>query len=153
MVNPYFTISYHFFKETDLDPLLSCRQARVFTRTWLYCPLPMVIPFYYSFLTHTYNIEAAMISNYSEYMDLYLSSQLCRSFLISAPTSTFGWWLAFFISDQNAVYYTSDERNQDGKIVTRELTIAEYKQCAQFTNFNKITILKRLFFRKSWQRI
>ncbi|XGW05981.1 hypothetical protein V3C99_016380 [Haemonchus contortus] len=73
--------------------------------------------------------DAAMISNYNEYVDLYLSSQLCRSFLISAPTSTFGWWLAFFISDQNAVYYTADERNQDGKIVTREL------------------------FMKSWQRI
>ncbi|XGW05977.1 hypothetical protein V3C99_016377 [Haemonchus contortus] len=65
--------------------------------------------------------DAAVISNHSDYMDLYLSSQLCRSFLISAPTSTFGWLLAFFIPDQNAVYYTADERNQDGKIVTREL--------------------------------
>ncbi|CAJ0604895.1 unnamed protein product [Cylicocyclus nassatus] len=54
--------------------------------------------------------DAVIVSNYQEAMDLYLSSQICRSFLISAPVSTFGWWLAFFAKDQSAVYYFKDTR-------------------------------------------
>ncbi|CAJ0605780.1 unnamed protein product [Cylicocyclus nassatus] len=49
--------------------------------------------------------DAVIVSDYQEAMDLYLSSQMCRSFLISATMSTFGWWLAFFAKDQSAVYY------------------------------------------------
>ncbi|KHJ90658.1 hypothetical protein OESDEN_09495 [Oesophagostomum dentatum] len=48
------------------------------------------------------------VSDFSEELDLYLSSQLCSSFLMSAANSTFGWWLAFFARDQNNVYYLND---------------------------------------------
>ncbi|VDL76456.1 unnamed protein product [Nippostrongylus brasiliensis] len=65
--------------------------------------------------------DAVLISNFSEAMDLYLSSRLCNSFLITAATSTFGWWLAFFIEDQNAVYYLLDNRTHDDKIPSKEL--------------------------------
>ncbi|KAK6020418.1 hypothetical protein OSTOST_13929, partial [Ostertagia ostertagi] len=65
--------------------------------------------------------DAVIISNYTESLDLYLSSQLCRSFLITAATSTFGWWLAFFIPNQSAVFYMSDGRGQPGKIPEKEL--------------------------------
>ncbi|CAJ0605658.1 unnamed protein product [Cylicocyclus nassatus] len=54
--------------------------------------------------------DAVIVSNYQEVMDLYLSSQMCQSFLISAPVSTFGWWLAFFAKDQSAVYYLNVNR-------------------------------------------
>ncbi|CAJ0605666.1 unnamed protein product [Cylicocyclus nassatus] len=54
--------------------------------------------------------DAVIVSNYHESMDLYLSSQMCRSFLISAAVSTFGWWLAFFAKDQSAVCYLNVTR-------------------------------------------
>ncbi|EPB77609.1 hypothetical protein ANCCEY_03281 [Ancylostoma ceylanicum] len=65
--------------------------------------------------------DAVLISKFDEYMDLYVSSQLCRSFLISAVTSTFGWWLAFFAYGQNAIYYMPDERIQVDKVPDGEL--------------------------------
>ncbi|WKY12946.1 hypothetical protein Q1695_004062 [Nippostrongylus brasiliensis] len=65
--------------------------------------------------------NAVLISNFSDTMDLYLSSRLCNSFLITAVTSTFGWWLAFFIENQNAVYYLLDNRRQADKVPSKEL--------------------------------
>ncbi|KAK6027614.1 hypothetical protein OSTOST_06354, partial [Ostertagia ostertagi] len=61
------------------------------------------------------------ISNASEGVELYLSSQVCRAFLLTAVTSTFGWWLAFFALDQSAVFYVTDNRTQNGKEPSREL--------------------------------
>ncbi|VDN35490.1 unnamed protein product [Cylicostephanus goldi] len=49
--------------------------------------------------------DAVAISTYEESMDLYLASEMCSCFLISTVISTFGWWLAFFVRDQNSVYY------------------------------------------------
>ncbi|WKY12948.1 hypothetical protein Q1695_004062 [Nippostrongylus brasiliensis] len=72
--------------------------------------------------------DAVLISNFSEAMDLYLSSRLCNSFLITAATSTFGWWLAFFIEDQNAVYYLLDNRTHDDKIPSKELFLKTWKE-------------------------
>ncbi|CAJ0591775.1 unnamed protein product [Cylicocyclus nassatus] len=57
---------------------------------------------------------------YGEYMDLYIASQLCASFLVSAPRSTFGWWLAFFVQDQKAVYYLDDTRRSVLKMPIKE---------------------------------
>ncbi|KAK6059157.1 hypothetical protein COOONC_03216 [Cooperia oncophora] len=65
--------------------------------------------------------NSTLVSKFDEAMDLYLASRLCRSFLITSVTSTFGWWLAFFIPDQNAVFYVSDERGQPGKKPSKEL--------------------------------
>ncbi|CAJ0607880.1 unnamed protein product, partial [Cylicocyclus nassatus] len=56
------------------------------------------------------------ISKYKDYLDLFLASQLCSSFLITAATSTFGWWLAFFVQNQNAVYYLNDTRRHADKV-------------------------------------
>ncbi|CAJ0603136.1 unnamed protein product [Cylicocyclus nassatus] len=61
------------------------------------------------------------ISTYTEMSDFYISSRLCKSFLLSAPTSTMGWWLAFFTKNQNSVYYYKDRRNvEDYKMLTDE---------------------------------
>ncbi|CAJ0605441.1 unnamed protein product [Cylicocyclus nassatus] len=49
--------------------------------------------------------DAVAISKYDESMDLYLASMICSSFLITAARSTFAFWLAFFVQNQNAVYY------------------------------------------------
>ncbi|CAJ0603137.1 unnamed protein product [Cylicocyclus nassatus] len=70
------------------------------------------------------------ISTFSEMSEFYISSQLCKSFLLSAPTSTMGWWLAFFTKDQQAVYYYKDRRKaRDYKMLSDE------------------------FFLKSWHRV
>ncbi|CAJ0603093.1 unnamed protein product [Cylicocyclus nassatus] len=50
------------------------------------------------------------LSIFSEMSEFYISSRLCKSFLLSAPTSTMGWWLAFFAKGQNNVYYYKDRR-------------------------------------------
>ncbi|KIH61604.1 hypothetical protein ANCDUO_08120 [Ancylostoma duodenale] len=55
--------------------------------------------------TSTYRRDAMHISQFTDALDLYISSQICDSFLITAATSTFGWWLAFFARDQSNVYY------------------------------------------------
>ncbi|KHJ79451.1 hypothetical protein OESDEN_20902, partial [Oesophagostomum dentatum] len=52
----------------------------------------------------------AIVSHFNEFEDFFISSRLCRAFLMSAPTSTFGWWLAFFTRNQDAVYYLNDSR-------------------------------------------
>ncbi|EYC14634.1 hypothetical protein Y032_0040g316 [Ancylostoma ceylanicum] len=54
--------------------------------------------------------KKAYLSKYDEFEEMYLSSQLCTSFLISNAMSTFGWWLAFFSPNQDSVYYTNDQR-------------------------------------------
>ncbi|KAL6741513.1 hypothetical protein Aduo_014761 [Ancylostoma duodenale] len=56
------------------------------------------------------NIKKTHLSTYNEFEEMYLSSQLCTSFLISNAMSTFGWWLAFFSPNQDSVYYTNDQR-------------------------------------------
>ncbi|RCN29906.1 hypothetical protein ANCCAN_24331 [Ancylostoma caninum] len=41
--------------------------------------------------------------------------------LITAPTSTFGWWLAFFSPNQNAVFYNNDLKSMDDKSPNKDL--------------------------------
>ncbi|KIH56411.1 hypothetical protein ANCDUO_13408 [Ancylostoma duodenale] len=53
----------------------------------------------------------ADISTFSEGVDLFVASQVCGAFFISAATSTFGWWLAFFTNNQRAIYYMDDKRS------------------------------------------
>ncbi|PIO63535.1 hypothetical protein TELCIR_14866 [Teladorsagia circumcincta] len=65
--------------------------------------------------------NAAFISQFSEAIDFYVASQVCRSFLITAATSSFGWWLAFFVADQNSIYYLPDERIHADKVPSKEL--------------------------------
>ncbi|RCN43414.1 hypothetical protein ANCCAN_10605 [Ancylostoma caninum] len=65
--------------------------------------------------------NAALVSEFDEYTDLYAASRMCKAFLITAVTSSFGWWLAFFIPDQNNVYYLPDTRNHADKIPSKEL--------------------------------
>ncbi|KAJ1364259.1 hypothetical protein KIN20_024310 [Parelaphostrongylus tenuis] len=69
---------------------------------------------------HSILISAATISDFDEVTDFYLASQVCQSFLIAASTSTFRWWLAFFIKDQNAVFYMLDNRAQTNKVPSKE---------------------------------
>ncbi|KAE9412212.1 hypothetical protein Angca_001784, partial [Angiostrongylus cantonensis] len=57
----------------------------------------------------------------SEEVDFYLASRVCGAFLITAPTTTFGWWLAFFIPDQDAVFYSNDNRSMGDKVISKDL--------------------------------
>ncbi|EPB78982.1 hypothetical protein ANCCEY_01937 [Ancylostoma ceylanicum] len=52
----------------------------------------------------------AYASHFNEFEDFFVSSRACAAFLMSAPTSTFGWWLAFFAPNQEAVYYINNGR-------------------------------------------
>ncbi|CAJ0607874.1 unnamed protein product [Cylicocyclus nassatus] len=70
---------------------------------------------------------AVAISKYKDYLDLFLASQLCSSFLITAATSTFGWWLAFFVQNQNAVYYLNDTRRHADKVPSKELFLKSWQ--------------------------
>ncbi|KHJ95464.1 hypothetical protein OESDEN_04588 [Oesophagostomum dentatum] len=63
----------------------------------------------------------AIVSHFDEFEDFFISSRLCRAFLMSAPTSTFGWWLAFFTRNTDAVYYLNDSRPLMRKMPTKEL--------------------------------
>ncbi|RCN43415.1 hypothetical protein ANCCAN_10606 [Ancylostoma caninum] len=65
--------------------------------------------------------NAALISEFNESIDLYVASRMCKAFLIAAVTSSFGWWLAFFIPDQTAVYYLPDTRKHGDKVPSKEL--------------------------------
>ncbi|KAL6741515.1 hypothetical protein Aduo_014762 [Ancylostoma duodenale] len=56
--------------------------------------------------------KTAYVSSYNEFEDMYVSSQLCTSFLLTNAMSTFGWWLAFFAPNQDAIYYINDQRPQ-----------------------------------------
>ncbi|EYC14625.1 hypothetical protein Y032_0040g311 [Ancylostoma ceylanicum] len=56
--------------------------------------------------------KTSYISTYNEFEDMYVSSQICSSFLITNAMSTFGWWLAFFAPNQDAIYYMNDQRPQ-----------------------------------------
>ncbi|KAK6034129.1 hypothetical protein COOONC_28365, partial [Cooperia oncophora] len=68
-----------------------------------------------------WNPNAAFVSQFSEAIDFYVASQVCHSFLITAVTSTFGWWLAFFVANQNNIYYLPDERIHGDKVPSKEL--------------------------------
>ncbi|KIH53244.1 hypothetical protein ANCDUO_16634 [Ancylostoma duodenale] len=65
--------------------------------------------------------NAVLISEFNEAVDLYVASRMCKAFLIAAFTSSFGWWLAFFIPDQTAVYYLPDTRKHGDKVPSKEL--------------------------------
>ncbi|EPB75843.1 hypothetical protein ANCCEY_05083 [Ancylostoma ceylanicum] len=64
---------------------------------------------------------AVLVSKFNPYVDLYVSSKLCEAFLITAATSTFGWWLAFFAPGQDAVYYMPDTKPHSNKRASEEL--------------------------------
>ncbi|EYC08327.1 hypothetical protein Y032_0066g3702 [Ancylostoma ceylanicum] len=72
--------------------------------------------------------NAALISKFDDSMDLYAASRLCRAFLITAVTSSFGWWLAFFIPDQTAVYYLPDTRQHGDKKPSKELFLKSWNK-------------------------
>ncbi|VDP02259.1 unnamed protein product [Heligmosomoides polygyrus] len=64
----------------------------------------------------------ARFSTNTEGVDFYIASRACGAMLITAPTSTFGWWLAFFIPNQEAVYYRgSDKRRMVDKVPQKDL--------------------------------
>ncbi|RCN24906.1 hypothetical protein ANCCAN_29388 [Ancylostoma caninum] len=65
--------------------------------------------------------DVVFVSKFKEYLDLYISSKLCKAFLISAATSTFGWWLAFLAPGQDAIYYMPDTRIHGDKRPSEEL--------------------------------
>ncbi|VDM53792.1 unnamed protein product [Angiostrongylus costaricensis] len=65
----------------------------------------------------------------SEEIDFYLASRACGAFLITAPTSAFGWWLAFFIQNQDAVFYSNDSRGMADKVIRKDLFLYEFASC------------------------
>ncbi|KAK6728566.1 hypothetical protein RB195_005918 [Necator americanus] len=69
----------------------------------------------------------AQISDYDEFDEFYVASRACAAFIITAPTSTFGWWLAFFTSNQEAVYYINDTRPLMSKKATDETFLRSWK--------------------------
>ncbi|CAJ0602547.1 unnamed protein product [Cylicocyclus nassatus] len=78
--------------------------------------------------------KTVYVSNFSVPVDLYAASQLCTSFLITATTSTFGWWLAFFSKNQHNVFYMSDKRNLYDKVPRRELFLERWKDFSNQTS-------------------
>ncbi|WKX98745.1 hypothetical protein Q1695_013991 [Nippostrongylus brasiliensis] len=76
-------------------------------------------------LTNIDEGKAAAYSVYDELEDFYLASRLCNTFLIARAVSTFGWWLAFFVQNQNAVYYMYDS---DDKLQIPEFFLPTWKQ-------------------------
>ncbi|KAL6737500.1 hypothetical protein Aduo_011136 [Ancylostoma duodenale] len=72
--------------------------------------------------------DVVFVSKFEEYLDLYMSSKLCKAFLISAVTSTFGWWLAFFAPGQDAIYYMPDTRPHADKQPSEELFLKTWKR-------------------------
>ncbi|VDO26351.1 unnamed protein product [Haemonchus placei] len=65
--------------------------------------------------------QRAFFSTNTEGIDFYVASQACGAMLITAPTSTFGWWLAFFTPKQNAVFYSNDRRRMADKVPQKDL--------------------------------
>ncbi|KIH56075.1 hypothetical protein ANCDUO_13748 [Ancylostoma duodenale] len=63
----------------------------------------------------------ARFSFNSEGVDFFIASKACGAMLITAPTSTFGWWLAFFSPNQNAVFYNNDLKSMDDKSPNKDL--------------------------------
>ncbi|KHJ99003.1 hypothetical protein OESDEN_01018 [Oesophagostomum dentatum] len=63
----------------------------------------------------------ARYSSNSEGVDFYVASRVCGAFLMTAPTSTFGWWLAFFSPNQDAIYYNNDFASIDDKKANKDL--------------------------------
>ncbi|KAL6737498.1 hypothetical protein Aduo_011135 [Ancylostoma duodenale] len=72
--------------------------------------------------------DAVLVSKFEDYIDLYISSKLCDAFLITAVTSTFGWWLAFFAPGQDAIYYMPDTRIHGDKRPSEELFLKTWKK-------------------------
>ncbi|KJH49629.1 hypothetical protein DICVIV_04239 [Dictyocaulus viviparus] len=72
--------------------------------------------------------DAVIVSQFNEVTDLYVASQVCRSFLITAVTSTFGWWLAFFVPNQKSVFYMSDNRAHADKVPSKELFLSTWQK-------------------------
>ncbi|EYC05516.1 hypothetical protein Y032_0081g1416 [Ancylostoma ceylanicum] len=70
----------------------------------------------------------ARVSTFSEFEDFYLSSQICGSFLISAAASTFGWWLAFFSTNQSSVYYIGRQFTNGEDVPEAELYLPTWKR-------------------------
>ncbi|EPB75842.1 hypothetical protein ANCCEY_05082 [Ancylostoma ceylanicum] len=70
---------------------------------------------------------AVLVSKFKDYIDLYISSKLCEAFLITAVTSTFGWWLAFFAPGQDAIYYMPDTRPHADKRPSEDLFLKTWK--------------------------
>ncbi|WKY12949.1 hypothetical protein Q1695_004063 [Nippostrongylus brasiliensis] len=72
--------------------------------------------------------QAAYVSGFDNRADLYLSSQLCRSFLITAPTSSYGWWMAFFAQNQDSIFYILDDRSIGTKKPRKDLFLKTWRQ-------------------------
>ncbi|PIC14919.1 hypothetical protein B9Z55_027064 [Caenorhabditis nigoni] len=47
------------------------------------------------------------------FKDLYFSQKYCNSVLITAPSSTFGWWLGYLSKNQTNVYYRDIREVED----------------------------------------
>ncbi|EYC14631.1 hypothetical protein Y032_0040g315 [Ancylostoma ceylanicum] len=77
--------------------------------------------------------KTVYVSSYNEFEDMHVSSQLCTSFLITNAMSTFGWWLAFFAPNQDAIYYMNDQRPQKAMngIRPNELFLSTWKRFSQ----------------------
>ncbi|KAK5984330.1 hypothetical protein GCK32_004600 [Trichostrongylus colubriformis] len=72
-------------------------------------------------LTKSSTGQKGLFSTNPEEIDFYLASRACGAMLITAPTSTFGWWLAFFTPNQNAVFYSNDKRPMADKVPQKDL--------------------------------
>jgi hypothetical protein len=43
-------------------------------------------------------------------VDLYFSTNYCDALLITAPTSTFAWWIGFLMPEGSPIYYYNCQR-------------------------------------------
>ncbi|KAK5984852.1 hypothetical protein GCK32_009639 [Trichostrongylus colubriformis] len=78
-------------------------------------------------LTKSSRGQKVLFSTNSEEIDFYVASRACGAMLITAPVSTFGWWLAFFTPNQNAVFYSNDKRLLGDKVAQKDSFLSSWK--------------------------
>uniref|UniRef100_A0A1I8BAE1 L-Fucosyltransferase n=1 Tax=Meloidogyne hapla TaxID=6305 RepID=A0A1I8BAE1_MELHA len=53
--------------------------------------------------------------------DIYFSTKICNSLIITASASTFGWWIGFLLDDINSKIYFYDDFHEDSMFQRKDL--------------------------------
>lgn len=64
-------------------------------------------------LDYSSDVKVMETSKDDAIKDLYFSQVHCDSVLITAPSSTFGWWIGFLSRNQSTVYYRDIQETED----------------------------------------
>ncbi|PIC51284.1 hypothetical protein B9Z55_001853 [Caenorhabditis nigoni] len=81
--------------------------------------------------------------------DLYFSQVHCDSVLITAPSSTFGWWIGYLSKNQSNVYYRDIQETEDTVIRSSRVFFSE----KMFSFQVKYQMIEEDFFPSSWKKL